>query len=183
MRRTFLFLAAVVLLPAHAFAQTSSRISAGIDLGVARTWTDESLAGAGLVAGGRAGFDLTDRTSLELSVTRIAHDRDFEGSPVSVSGRSLYTGLTLKHDFARGAARPFIVAGYGINQYESTWVDPAGRRSYSSVDHGYNAGGGIVFRRGRWEHGPEARVHMLSIEADTGAAVIITGAYRLTARF
>lgn len=184
MGRTFILLFAVLLLPAQAaFAQTTARVSAGIDIGAARTWDDESFIGTGLLAGARAGFDLTDRTSLELAVTRIAHDRQFEQSPVRVSGRSIYTGLTLRHDFTRGAVRPFLVAGYGINQHRTTWTDPSGTRAYDSVDHGYSAGGGVAFRRGRWEHGPEARVHMLSIEADTGAAFILTGGYRLTARF
>ncbi|MDQ3170828.1 MAG: outer membrane beta-barrel protein [Acidobacteriota bacterium] len=167
------------LIPAALRAQTGSRVSGGLEAGAGLTSQDENFAGSGLLTGARLGFDLTDRTALELSVTRIAHHRDFEGSPVSVDGRSIFTGLSLKHDFTRGRLRPFVVAGYGQNHHAHTWTDPSGVRDRSATSHGYNAGGGLALRRGRWEHGVEARFYMLAIDEDSSAAFIVTGAYRV----
>ena len=172
------------LLPAAAQAQTASRWSGGVDVGAARTWDDESFIGTGLLTGARIGFDLTDRTTAEVSVTGLPHHRRFEQSPVEVDGRSIVTGLTLKHDFRRAGLRPYVLAGYGVNQHSRTWIESdASSRSYSAWTHGYNAGLGFAVRRSRWEHGVESRLYMLAIEEDTGAAVIITGAYRAGIRF
>lgn len=175
---------ALCLAPAAASAQTRSRFSGGLEIGAGLTSQDENFAGDGLLTGARLAFDLTDRTALELSVTRIAHHRDWEDSPVSVDGRSIFTGLSVKHDFARGRIRPFVVAGYGINNHAHTWMDSPGAGTRRvSTDHGYNGGGGVTFRSGRWEHGPEARVYMLAIDTDGSAAFILTGAWRVGLRF
>ena len=174
---------ATCLLPHAARAQSLPRFSAGVDVGAGLTAQDENAAGGGLLTGARVGFDLTPKTTMELSVTRIAHHRDFAGSPISVSGRSIFTGLSLKYDFTRGRVRPFAVAGYGINNHRHTWTDRDGARTRQASSPGYNGGGGVVFRRGRWEHGPEARFYMLAIDEDSSAAFILTGAYRASLRF
>ena len=184
MRRTIATLALLLILLSSTARAQSAGVSAGLEAGVGLTTQEENFGGGGLLAGARVGFHLTEKTALELSVTRIAHRRDFPGSPVSVVGRSIFSGLSLKHDFTSGRVRPFVVAGIGLNNYVRTWTDPVSASRVSrGGSHGYNAGGGVVVRRGRWEHGPEARLYMLAVDADSTAAFILTGAYRVSLRF
>ena len=173
----------LTLVPAAAGAQETSRLSAGIDVGSAGTWGDESSLGKGLLAGARVGFDLTDRTALEAAVTRIAHQRTFWYSHARVDGRSVVADLTLRHYFRLGAVRPFILAGLGTHHNSRTWTEPEGRRSFSERSLVRHLGGGVAFRRGRWEHGPEARLYAVSVGEDGGPKVVMAAVYRLTARF
>ena len=174
---------AICFLPHAARAQSVPRFSAGVGVGGGLTSQDENFAGGGLLTGARLGFDLTPKAAVELSVTRIAHNRTFAWSRISVEGRSIFTGLSLKYDFTRGRVRPFVVAGYGINNHRHTWTDRDGARTREANSHGYNGGGGVMFRHGRWEHGPEARFYMLAIDQGSSAAFILTGAYRASLRF
>lgn len=169
---------AASLLPAPASAQDAARFTAGVALHHARTWDDESFLGSGPSIEARAGINLTPKTQLEVAVTRLPYDRSFE-SGVATGGRSIFTALMLKYDFTRGALRPFVMAGYGINDHDGFRVDPsAGRRDTASTDHGYVVGTGAVFHRGRWQVGPEVRVHMLAIESDASAAMMLTAGIR-----
>lgn len=173
----------LTLLPAAAGAQGISRFSAGIDAGAAGTWGDESFIGKGLLTGVRAGLALTDRTTVEAGITRIPHQRTFWHSPVRVEGRSVVAGVALRHDFRRGAVRPFLAAGLGTHHNSRTWTEPEGRRSFSERSLVRHLGGGVAFRRGRWEHGPEARLYAVSVGEDGGPKVVMAAVYRLAARF
>lgn len=170
-------------LPALAAAQGNPRLVAGGSLGVARSWQDESMLGAGLVTEGRVGVNLSDKAQLELELTRIPFERHFE-SGVSTEGRSVFAGVALKYDFTRGNVRPFVLAGYGLNFYRGTRTDPfSGVRTTDTTDHGYLVGLGTVVRRGNWEIGPEARWYMFSIEDGASAAMILSGGIRASVRF
>ena len=170
-------------LPALTSAQDTPRFVAGASLGVARTWDDESMLGSGLVTEGRFGVNLTSKTQVEFVVTHIPYDRSFE-SGVATEGRSINTGLLLKHDFTRGTVRPFVVAGYGINQHRGSRTHPPlGTSNTESTDHGYLFGAGFVVARGNWEIGPEARGYMLAVDNDASAAMILSGGIRASVRF
>lgn len=172
-----------VLTPDAAAAQTDSRFAAGIGLGVARTWDDESLLGTGLLTEGRIGWAATPKTQIELAVTHLPYDREFE-SGVGTRGRSIFTSLSLKYDFTSGTVRPFILAGYGLNAHRGTRVSPSlGERETSTLDHGYMLGTGFTVNRGPWQVGPEARVYMMSIESDASAAMLLSGSLRASFRF
>lgn len=171
------------LVPAAAGAQGTSQFSAGIDVGAAGTWGDESSLGKGLLAGARVGFDLTDRTALEAAVTRIAHQRTFWYSHARVDGRSIVAGVAFRHDVTRGRTRPFVLAGLGMHDNARTWTDPEGQRSFSGRSLVRHVGGGVAFRRGRWEHGPEARLYAVDVGEDGGPKIIMAAAYRVGARF
>lgn len=177
-------LAALLLLPAAAAAaQDTPRFVAGGAAGVGRTWDDESLLGTGLVAEGRFGVNLTRKTQVEFVLTQIPFERRFD-SGVGTDGRSINTALILKHDFTSGAVRPFLTAGYGINNFRGTRTTPEPFVSRTSTnDHGYVLGTGFVVDRGRWQIGPEARVYMLAIDQDSSGAMILTGTIRAGWRF
>lgn len=184
-RRLALTFAAALILgaPAAAGAQTGGRWLAGAGAGIARTWDDESMLGAGVLMEGRLGWALTEKTQIELGITHIPYERRFE-SGVATEGRSIFTGLALKYDFTRGRVRPFVLAGYGLNQHRGTREHPSTPiHETSTTDHGYFIGTGLVVRNGRWEIGPEARFYMLSIENDSSAATILAGAVRASVRF
>lgn len=170
------------LVPAAAGAQGPSRFSGGIDVGAAGTWGDESFIGQGLLTGVRAGVALTDRTALEAAVARIAHQRTFWYSHARVDGRSIVAGIALRHDFRRGTTRPFVLAGVGMVDNVRTWTDPEGRRSFSTRRFSREFGVGVAFRRGRWEHGPEARLYAVSTGED-GPKFIMAAVYRVGRRF
>lgn len=169
---------AATLIPADAGAQDIPRFTAGVALLHARTWDDEGLLGSGPAIEARGGVNLTPKTQVELAVTRVPYERFFE-SGVGTGGRSMFTSVMVKHDFTRGAIRPFLMAGYGINQHRGWRMHPgAGRVDTESIDHGYIAGAGAVFHGGRWHAGPEVRVHMFSIERDSSAAMMLSAGIR-----
>lgn len=174
---------ALVVAPASAAAQSAARFTAGASVHYARTWDDESLLGGGAATEGRFGVRLTPKTQVEFVVNRIPYERRFE-SGVATEGRSVFTGLTLKYDFTRGAARPYVLAGYGLNHHQGTRVSPGSPQSHTSTnDHGYVLGTGLAVARGRWEIGPEARIYMLAIERDASAAMVLSGGIRANVRF
>lgn len=179
------FAALSIAVPAA--AQTDRRFTAGASINEARTWSDESLLGRGLAIEGRVGVNLTAKTQIEFAINRIPYDRVFEFSQVETHGRSIFTALVLKHDFTRGRVRPFVLAGYGINSHRGHRITPdeLGLRRFdsSSTDHGYLLGTGLVIARDRWEVGPEARIHMLAIEADSSVAMALMGGIRANVRF
>ena len=182
-RSTAICIAVLLSAPLAAAAQTQDRIVAGAGLGVARTWDDESLLGTGLLTEGRIGWLLTPKTQITFDVTHLPYERRFE-SGVATEGRSVFLGGALKYDFTRGDVRPFVLAGYGINQFRGSRTDPfLGTRETASRDHGYVLGTGFVMSRGNWEVGPEARVYMLAIENDSSAAMMLTGSIRASMRF
>jgi hypothetical protein len=179
------FLLAALLssaVPSLAAAQDVPRFIAGGSLGLASTWGDESRLGEGFPTEGRLGVNVTRKTQIDFVLARIPFERSFE-SGVRTDGRSVFTGLTLKHDFTSGTARPFVLVGYGLNHSRSHRVDPFLDRTNISTDHGYVVGTGLVFVRDKWEIGPEARVYMFAIEADSSVARILSGGIRAGVRF
>jgi hypothetical protein len=182
-RRVALAVILTSALPAIAAAQDRPRFVAGGSVGIARTWDDESMLGTGLMTEGRFGVNLTAKTQVEFVVTHFPYERSFE-SGVATEGRSIYTGLLLKHDFTRGTVRPFVVAGYGLNAHRGSRTHPPlGTSDTESTDHGYLFGGGFVVARGNWEVGPEARGYMLAVESDASASMILSGGIRASVRF
>ena len=176
-----LFLA--VLTPDPASAQSEPRFIAGAGVGIARTWDDESLLGTGLLTEGRLGWAFTPKTQIEVAVTQVPYDREFE-SGVETHGRSIFTSVAVKHDFTTGTVRPFGLVGYGLNSHRGTRIHPPlGESETSSVDHGYMLGTGFTVNRGRWQIGPEARVYMLSVESNASAAMMLSGSLRASYRF
>ena len=179
----FAVLLVAVLTPDAASAQGDPRFIAGAGVGIARTWDDESLLGAGLLTEGRLGWAFTPKTHIELAVTHLPYDREFE-SGVETRGRSIFTSLSVKYDFTTGTVRPFGLVGYGFNSHRGTRIHPPlGESETSSVDHGYMLGTGFTVNRGHWQIGPEARVYMLSIESDASAAMMLSGSLRASYRF
>jgi hypothetical protein len=172
-----------VLSPRSASAQTDSRFIAGAGVGIARTWDDESLLGTGLLTEGRIGWAFTPKAQIELAMTHVPYNREFE-SGVATEGRSIFTSVALKYDFSSGTVRPFVMAGYGLNNHRGTRVSPPDFESETSTtDHGYVLGTGFTVNRGRWQIGPEARVYMMAIESDASAAMMLTGSMRASLRF
>lgn len=173
----------VVLAPRPAAAQADTRFIAGAGLGIARTWDDESLLGTGLLTEGRIGWSFTPKAQIELAMTHLPYNREFE-SGVATEGRSIFTSVALKYDFSTGTVRPFVLAGYGLNNHSGTRVSPPDFVSETSTtDHGYVLGTGFTVNRGRWQIGPEARVYMMAIESDASAAMMLTGSMRASLRF
>lgn len=174
---------ALVLAPALAVAQSADRFTAGTSVHYARTWDDESMLGGGAATEGRFGVRLTPKTQVEFVVNRIPYERRFD-SGVATEGRSVFTGLMLKYDFTRGAARPYVLAGYGLNNHRGTRSFQGSPQSHTSTnDHGYVLGTGLAVSRGRWEIGPEGRIYMLAIERDASAALMLSGGIRANVRF
>ena len=181
-RSAALVFAMVCIAPAGAAAQQSERFTAGGTLGLARTWDDESLLGTGMTAEGRLGMNITRKMQLEIGSAYIPFERHFE-SGVSTEGHSVFTALMLKYDFTGGGFRPFAMVGYGLNRFDGTRRHPTGEARTSSNDFGYVAGAGFVVRKGRWDVGPEARVHMFAIDQDSSAAMMLSGGIRANYRF
>lgn len=174
---------ALALAPASAAAQPAPRFTAGTSVHFARSWDDESMLGGGAATEGRFGVRLTPKTQVEFVVNRIPYERRFE-SGVATEGRSIFTGLMLKYDVTRGAARPYVLAGYGLNNHQGTRTSPGSPQFHTSTnDHGYVLGTGLAFSRGRWEIGPEGRIYMLAIERDASAAMVLSGGIRANMRF
>lgn len=174
---------AAACIPAPASAQDAPRFTAGVALHSARTWDDESFLGSGPSIEARGGVSLTPKAQVELAVTRLPYERSFD-SGVATGGRSIFTALMLKYDFTRGSIRPFVMGGYGVNMHDGWRVHPpSGRSDTSSTDHGYVVGAGAVLHRGRWHAGPEVRVHMLAVESDASAAMMLTAGIRAGMRF
>lgn len=169
--------------PDAAFAQSDPRFIAGAGVGIARAWDDESFLGTGLLTEGRVGWAFTPKTQIEVAITHLPYDREFE-SGVETHGRSIFTSVAVKYDFTTGTVRPFGLVGYGLNSHRGTRVHPPlGESETSSVDHGYMLGTGFTVNRGRWQMGPEARVYMMSVESDASAAMMLSGSLRASYRF
>jgi hypothetical protein len=117
--------AAIVLLATLPVAATALAQSHGYafgTVGYGSLGDDEGSLGAGPVAGGGAGFDITDRLALEAAFTQSRHERvgslSWEGEPIAITARVVY--LFADRD---ARARLFVAGGGGYFRYQGTFTE------------------------------------------------------------
>src|SRR5690349_23744175 len=95
MRHLLVLVAAALLLPVDAFAQTApaaeqSRVSVDGGVGFGTTWDDEGLLGRGAGVSAGFGFRLNRRVTIRAFVDRVAYYRDVEW--LTFDGRIIFGG-------------------------------------------------------------------------------------------
>ena len=143
MRSTIVAFAAAALMAASpAFA---GQVEIGAYLGYG--WLDEYgplNPRDGSLYGGRLGYFLGSRTSLELSAQKLSTETDFDDPLLpNVDANLKSYRLNLLYHLGGGSVRPFITAGIG-----SEGIDVADDGGESS-DFGWNVGGGLRFALSR----------------------------------
>jgi len=179
-------IAAIVLIPAAAQAQTAGRFSVAGTLDYARITDDESFLGSGLGAAGTFGWRVTDATALEIEVGRTRHVRDLDlyavahdqqGRPEPIpytqrwQGTATFAIASIAHSFGSGSVRPVVWGGGGLMTHGGTLRGPV---TAPQVPPGFTLQPGDAdTRRG-------ASANALTI--DGGAGVDVRVASRVTLR-
>lgn len=139
MRSTIMALAAAAFLASSPAFADKGQVELGGYWGYG--WLDE-YGGLnprdGSLYGGRLGYHLGSRTSLEFSAQKLSTETDFDlPIPDTDADVSAYR-LNLLYHLGHGSVRPFLTAGIGS---EKISVEDDGESS----DFGWNAGGGLRF--------------------------------------